>query len=396
MQQGDIQLAGPSGVALDDSVDVGGVISDDHAIAVNEDKEDRAGSKQEMLLSGEEERWNELLSSKKLSTENLKLLTKKQRHFYEEQNELIDNFITPFSSEGSTEEEDLKVKIAINGSLLANMCLFGFQLGAAVSSHSLSLIATTVDSFMDLLCGLIIFMTARARQKRDILKYPTGKARMEPVGIVLFSALMASVSLQLIIEGVTDLINGGSNFKLKVQSIVLVGAAIGTKLILFLYCRVLTHSPSAMTLATDHFNDLLVNGFGITMAILGYYIRWWLDPTGSLLVALIILRSWTMTAYEQIGPLVGSTAPPQLLNKLTFIALRHHPELKVDTCRAFHVGSNFFVEVDIVLPPDMRLIDTHDIGESLQIKLERLPEVERAFVHVDYEFRHKPEHKAVN
>jgi divalent metal cation (Fe/Co/Zn/Cd) transporter len=145
---------------------------------------------------------------------------------------------------------------------------------------------------------------------------------MEPVGIVVFSALMASVSLQLIVEGVTDLIKGGSEFTLKVQSIVLVGCAIGmfvlarvcvvriekepififfflvgTKLILFLYCRVLTSSPSAMTLATDHFNDLLVNGFGITMALLGYYIRWWLDPVGSLIVALIILRSWTMTAY---------------------------------------------------------------------------------------------------
>jgi len=248
---------------------------------------------------------------------------------------------------------------------------------------------------MDLLCGLIIFLTARARLQKDTFKYPTGKARMEPVGIVLFSALMASVSLQLIVEGTTDLIHHGTGFQLKVQSIVLIGCAIGTKLCLYLYCRVLTHSPSAMTLATDHFNDLLVNGFGITMAILGYYVRWYLDPTGSLIVALIILRSWTMTAYEQIGPLVGASAPPNLLNKFTYIALQHHPALKVDTCRAFHVGSNFFVEVDIVLPPEMRLVETHDIGESLQIKLERLPEVERAFVHVDYEFRHKPEHKSV-
>ena len=51
----------------------------------------------------------------------------------------------------------------------------------------------------------------------------------------------------------------------------------------------------------------------------------------------------------------------------------------VDTVRAYHFGERFLVEVDIVLPEDMPLRKTHDIGEALQIKLEALAEVERAF-----------------
>lgn len=45
----------------------------------------------------------------------------------------------------------------------------------------------------------------------------------------------------------------------------------------------------------------------------------------------------------------------------------------------------------------MSLKDTHDIAESLQTGIEALAEVERAFVHCDYEFDHHPqdEHKAV-
>jgi divalent metal cation (Fe/Co/Zn/Cd) transporter len=43
----------------------------------------------------------------------------------------------------------------------------------------------------------------------------------------------------------------------------------------------------------------------------------------------------------------------------------------------FLCGSNLFVELDIVLPPEMPLKQTHDIGESLQKKLESLPEVEQ-------------------
>lgn len=52
----------------------------------------------------------------------------------------------------------------------------------------------------------------------------------------------------------------------------------------------------------------------------------------------------------------------------------------------------FCDKVDIELPEDMYLKDAHEIGEKLQNKLEALPEVERAYVHLDFESTHKPEH----
>lgn len=53
-------------------------------------------------------------------------------------------------------------------------------------------------------------------------------------------------------------------------------------------------------------------------------------------------------------------------------------------------------QVDIELPEDLPLKEAHSIGETLQIKIERLPEVERAFVHLDFECDHKPEHSIVS
>lgn len=40
------------------------------------------------------------------------------------------------------------------------------------------------------------------------------------------------------------------------------------------------------------------------------------------------------------------------------------------------------VEMEIVLPADMTVRESHDIALALQHKIELLPEVERAFVHV--------------
>lgn len=64
----------------------------------------------------------------------------------------------------------------------------------------------------------------------------------------------------------------------------------------------------------------------------------------------------------------------------------------IDTVRAWHSGPRLIVEVDIVMDPAMTLRETHDTAEALQTKLEDLPNVDRAYVHVDYETSHAPEH----
>jgi divalent metal cation (Fe/Co/Zn/Cd) transporter len=50
---------------------------------------------------------------------------------------------------------------------------------------------------------------------------------------------------------------------------------------------------------------------------------------------------------------------------------------KIETVRAFYSGTSYLVEVNIVLPETMLLKQTHDIGQTLQKKIEDLPEVER-------------------
>jgi hypothetical protein len=49
------------------------------------------------------------------------------------------------------------------------------------------------------------------------------------------------------------------------------------------------------------------------------------------------------------------------------------------------------------MDPDTKLRDSHDVSQSLQRKLEGLADVERAFVHVDYDYSHDihEEHRPV-
>ncbi|GLT73014.1 hypothetical protein SLA2020_449040 [Shorea laevis] len=111
-------------------------------------------------------------------------------------------------------------------------------------------------------------------------------------------------------------------------------------------------------------------------------------------IALYTISNWAKTVMENVSSLIGKTAPPEYLAKLTYLSWNHHKEIAhIETVRAYTFGLNYFVELDIVLPGGMSLGEAHNIGESLQDKLEQLPEVERAFVHIDFDTTHKPEHQ---
>ncbi|KAI9357314.1 cation efflux family-domain-containing protein [Zopfochytrium polystomum] len=342
------------------------------------------------------------LRTAKKSDEELRILSnsKKNRNlvrFYERQNEFIDELLSPVDSVVDEEEEArglVKLQIALYGSLGANIMLLVLQLVAALTSGSLSLFATMADAFMDLASSLVLVFTGAASKKKNLHKYPTGKRRFETAGIIVFSCLMGALSLELIIEGARSLAGGSSSVDLSPISLSCIGAAIVVKAFLYFYCVALSNYRSAQILALDHRNDIVLNGVGIALSVMGQYIRWWIDPMGAIIIAAWILRSWSATAFEHIQMVIGKGADPAFLSRLTYIAMTHSPKiLQVDTCRAYSSGAGYFVEVDVVLPPEMPLCEAHDVGEALQVKLEQIPTVERAFVHLDYETSHKPEHK---
>ncbi|KAI1141288.1 cation efflux family-domain-containing protein [Hypoxylon sp. FL0543] len=323
------------------------------------------------------------------------------KKFYSRQNELIDQFLGADDEERLQVEEDArvapKIKFAVNASFTVNFCLFVIQLYAAVSTGSLSLFATAADAFMDLVSSFVMLITSRMAARASIYKYPVGRTRIETIGIILFCALMTTVAIELLIESARTLAGGPSESDdLQIIPIVFVGVAIFAKGSLMLYCLAYRKYPSVHVFFVDHRNDIVVNIFGLVMSVVGDRFVWYLDPIGAMCIALLILFSWISNAFEQVWLLVGKSAPKEFVSKLIYMSMTHDPlVLKVDTCRAYHAGQKYYVEVDIVMDPDIPLRISHDVSQSLQRKLEGLGDVERAFVHVDYNDDHDihEEHK---
>lgn len=70
---------------------------------------------------------------------------------------------------------------AIRISNIANMVLFAAKVYASLRSGSLAIIASTLDSLLDLLSGFILWFTAFSMQTPSPYQYPIGKKRMQPL-----------------------------------------------------------------------------------------------------------------------------------------------------------------------------------------------------------------------
>ncbi|XP_051206553.1 metal tolerance protein 5 [Lolium perenne] len=315
---------------------------------------------------------------------------------FSEMDTLTDRGCLPGLSKEEREKIARSETLAIRLSNIANMVLFAAKVYASLRSGSLAIIASTLDSLLDLLSGFILWFTAFSMQTPNPYRYPIGKRRMQPLGILVFASVMATLGLQIILESTRSLISDGGEFRLTKEQVMWVVdimlAVTLVKLLLVMYCRSFTNEI-VKAYAQDHFFDVITNIIGLVAALLANYFEGWIDPVGAIILAIYTIRTWSMTVLENVHSLVGQSASPEFLQKLTYLCWNHHKAVRhIDTVRAYTFGSHYFVEVDIVLPCDMPLQEAHDIGEALQEKLESLPEIERAFVHLDYEFTHQPEH----
>uniref|UniRef100_A0A0B7K5T4 Cation efflux protein transmembrane domain-containing protein n=1 Tax=Bionectria ochroleuca TaxID=29856 RepID=A0A0B7K5T4_BIOOC len=307
---------------------------------------------------------------------------KKLRAFYRDQNEKLNDWL----------EVDVVVmaaKWAINVNVAANILLLASKAFAAFTTGSLSLMASLVDSALDLLCTLIVWSTNRlvlwrlnALQKR----FPVGRRRLEPLGILVFSVIMVISFLQILRESVSRLMPPhGDPEMLGYAAIASLVATIVLKGSIGLACRPIK-TTQVQALVQDCKTDVHFNTLSLLFPLIGYYAHvWWLDPLGAGLLSLYIIYDWGHTSFENVTRLSGEAVDARTLRKLTYLAYRFCPVVEgFKSITAYHAGDGVWVEFDILLDENTKLSRSHDIAETLQYCAEGLGEVDRAFVTTDY------------
>ena len=301
-------------------------------------------------------------------------------------------------TESQEERFERGLQWAATISVICNVSLMCMKTVCAITTLSLSVTASALDSFLDVFVQMLLWAAQRKTKHKDKENYPAGMNRFEPIAVVLSSAVMGMGALEMCFESTETIIRGlsshdtGLNITFLSLAILLCGIIV--KVCLYLYCRHFRASPTGDALATDHLNDMVSNGVAIVVAVIAqlYPSLWFIDPVGAIAISIYIVATWYQVAKEHTEMLVGRAADETFVDKIKHISNNFHESLVLDIVRAYHFGTRFLVELEVVLPRDMPVHEAHDISLSLQQKVERLEEVERAFCHVDYSKRTVDEH----
>ncbi|KAL6729331.1 hypothetical protein Aduo_000398 [Ancylostoma duodenale] len=318
------------------------------------------------------------------------------RKFYEKQNDLLEAWkedekvLTTTVDQAAQAEKDQRVKVwdtrLATITIILNVFLIIAKTTAAILSDSLSVVASVVDSAMDITSGLVLWYTCRLIERSNKHHYPVGLNRLEPLTTLIVGLIMVFANLLVLQEAAVDSVTGNLHPKVDIPTLVILCTGTSIKAVLFLICRSRNTSASRV-LAIDQRNDCITNLVALAGAYIGH--RYWkyADPIGATCVSGFIIITWLMTVREQIPLLIGKTADPQLINRIVNVAISHDDRIKhLDTVYVYHFGANFLVELHVVMDREISLCDAHDVSETLQNKLEQLSFVERAFVHCDYQF----------
>jgi len=290
-------------------------------------------------------------------------------------------------------------------------------------SRSMSVLASTVDSVLDILSGLVLFITSRLAgtgvRKGDVqrtvhqsgtsaaadapaLLYPIGKRRYQTLGVMAFACVMGTFALFLIYESIVQIVELASAppehpTVFDTLQIVIIGFTIALKAVLFGLCHAAgkvcpAQRESLHAYRDDHRNDVLSNSLGFVAAFIGarYYGQdglpnlSYIDPIGSVLLGLYILINWSRGALEQMRSMVGHSAP---LNVAAAFCLRamHSSVLieRVGALVAYQSGNEATVEIHIQMPDELHISECHEVVQRMQGEFEVLEGVERCFVHVE-------------
>ncbi|KAI6831639.1 hypothetical protein KC340_g1033 [Hortaea werneckii] len=294
--------------------------------------------------------------------------------------------------EASSSSRIVTVAIWIN--FVANLVLLIMKIVVAALTSSVSVLASLVDAALDFLSTAIIWTSKYLIENTDQYGYPAGRRRLEPVGVLVFSVIMITAFFQVLLEGVQKLFGADRTIvSLTIPAIVIMASTVVIKFLCWLWCRLVKNS-SVQALAQDAMTDVVFNTFSIIFPLVGFYTEiWWLDPLGGVILSLYVILNWSSTSSTHIRNLTGCAATADERNVLLYLTMRFAKTIKqIQGLQAYHSGDKLNVEVDCVLDEGTSLRDSHDLGESLQYVLESVPNVDRAFVHLDYASYNLPSH----
>lgn len=274
---------------------------------------------------------------------------------------------------------------ALTITLVGNLVLASGKSLAAYFSGGTSLYADAANSVSDVLYSVVLVLGMRLSRRPPDCSHPQGHSRFEPLVGLLVALAMGSAGAMAAKTALERYLQGGQALEAGLPTAVLSGSIlikVGMYWLLLRFSRRL-HSPALRATALDDLSDVFTSGAAIGGTLGAAYWHPLIDPIVGFLIALGILYAAFDIAKENINYLTGGGAPLELRQQIVELASAVEGVRRVHQVIAEYAGPRLVVDMHINVDGEISLRQAHAIADEVQTQVTALPEVDRAYIHVE-------------
>jgi cation diffusion facilitator family transporter len=249
------------------------------------------------------------------------------------------------------------------------------KLIVGVASGSVAVLASAIDSILDMAVSMFNFFAIKKAEEHPDDKFPYGKGKIQAIAGVIEGTIITLSGLFIIYEAISKIIHQKQTHYLGSSLIVMLFSIIVTWLLVKYLMRVAKETDNIVIKsdALHYQTDLFSNGAVLLSLGLVYLTGFdWIDSLFGFAIGAYIIYSAYEIIYEGIMVLLDRALDAKTVAKIGEIIANdkrvngyHYLKTRTD-------GNVNFVEFHLVLTPQMTLEEAHKIAEDIEYKIAHL------------------------
>lgn len=286
-------------------------------------------------------------------------------------------------------------RVATYASVSVAVSLIFIKLIGLWLTGSVGILASLLDSTLDVLASLMILFAVRLAQVPADSEHRFGHGKAEPLAALVQSVFIAGSAIYLLVYAVDRIIDPrpieaiASGIWIMVVSIVLTA-------LLVTFQRYVVKKTQSTAIAADSFHfisDIAANALVIVGLVLSMFGLHWVDPLLAIVIALMIIGSATKLAKNSSNQLLDIELPAEVREQIQQIILSHRGVEGFNDLRTYQSGPNMMIQFDLEMDDRMPLVKSHLIAEEVTERIiEQFPQADVTIHQEPVSLRSDPEH----
>jgi len=252
-------------------------------------------------------------------------------------------------------------------------------------SGSVAVIASALDSILDMVISIFNNIAVRVSESKPDSKFNYGKGKIEGLAALFEGLFITASGLFVIYEGIKKIIRHEAITEINISIYVMLFSMLAT-LALVLFLAYVVKKTNHLVIKSDllHYKtDLLTNGAVLISLIVVKLTSWYyVDFILSILIGVYIIKEASEIVKEGFEILLDVSLDFETVEKIKEIIKKEPLVLDYHCLRTRKAGNRNFVDVHLVLTPDMKLKLAHTIIENVEDKIRQIDENKKWIINI--------------